>query len=175
MSSRSRSMCWRACFAAGLLGGLYAQMAPAEDAFAGTWELRAADSNYASGEIPESMTIRLQPAEEGEHYFSRTVGRNKRVSTAEYTAAYDGRLAMVVGDSGLLAPVSLRRIDARTIESTYQRAFHVVARTLRVISADGHTMTVATTTNEAAKDAVNVSVFKKRPQVPGRAQHGQSQ
>ena len=175
MSAHFRSMHWRACFAAGLLGGLYAPTAPAEDLFDGIWELRAADSRYASGELPESMTIRLQPAEQGEYYFSRTVGRNKRVTTAEYTAAYDGHLAMVVGDSGLLAPVSLRRIDDRTIESTYLRAFHVVARTLRVVSADGLTMTLATTTSEGVKDAVNVSVFKKRAEVPVRPQPAQSE
>lgn len=171
----SRSTCWRVCFAAGLLGGLYAQMAPAEDVFAGTWELQAAESKYVNGQLPESMTIQLELSERGEHYTSRMVRQNKQVATAEYTAGYDGRLAMVLGDAGLLAPVSLRRIDDYTVEATYRRAFHVVARTLRVISADGLTMTLATTTDEGAGDGVNVSVFKKRAPEPARAQHSQSQ
>jgi hypothetical protein len=175
MSRRPRFQCWSACAAATLLGGLYAPAAPAEDLFAGTWELRPEESKYLNGELPESMTIRLEPSDRGEHYTSRTVRQNKQVATAEYTAGYDGSLAMVLGDAGLLAPVSLRRIDDYTVEATYQRAFHVVARTRRVISADGLTMTLATTTDAGPSGDVNVSVFKKRPPVPVRAQHGQSQ
>lgn len=173
--SRPRFQCWSACVAAALLSALQASSAPADDLFAGTWELCPGDSTYVNGELPESMTIRLEPSEHGEHYASRMVRQNKQVATAEYTAGYDGRLAMVLGDAGLLAPVSLRRIDDFTVEATYQRAFHVVARTLRVISADGLTMTLATTTEQGASDGVNVSVFKKRTTEPGRVQHGQSQ
>ena len=174
MSCRHGFQCWSACVIAALLGSLYAPTAPAEDLFAGTWELRPEESKYLHGDLPESMTIRLESSEQGEHYISRTVRQNKQVATAEYTAAYDGSLAMVLGDAGLLAPVSLRRIDDYTVEATYQRAFHVVARTRRVISSDGLTMTLATTDGGTNGD-VNVSVFKKRPPVSVRPQHGQSQ
>lgn len=177
MKSRSRAQIWmRRCAAAAVLASLLAAAASAADLFAGTWEMNAADSKYAEGELPQSMSIRIESVGQGEHYLSRTVRRNNKVSTAEYTAAYDGSLAMVLGDTGLLAPVSLSRIDDHTLASTYQRAFLVIARSVRVLSSDAGTMTITTTTLGAdGQGAVNVSVFHKQPEVLARSLPGQSE
>jgi hypothetical protein len=154
-----------------MLGILLASSALAEDAFCGRWEMDVAASSYASGDLPQAMTIEMDNANGHEHYRSRTVRRNQQVATAEYTADYDGRLAMVVGDSGMLTPVSLKRVSANIIEATYQRAFQTIARSTRVVSADALTLTITTTISGEPQNTVNVGVYKRgehtRPTVAG--------
>ncbi len=144
-----------------LIGCFVACAAPAADLFTGTWVLNAAASSYATGDMPQSMTIRLDATEQGEHYISQALRKNRQQSTVEYSADYDGTLAMVVGDSGLLSPVSVRRIDPNTVEAVYKRAFQTIAHTVRVVSPDARTMTITTTINGNPQSPVNISVFSK--------------
>jgi hypothetical protein len=144
-----------------VIGCFVAWAAPAADLFTGIWVLNAGASTYATGDMPQSMTIRLDATEQGEHYFSRAVRKNRQKATAEYSADYNGTLAMVVGDSGLLTPVSLRRTDPNTVEVTYQRAFRTIAHTVRVVSPDARTMTITTTVNGEPKERVNIGIFSK--------------
>jgi hypothetical protein len=125
---------------------LLASLARADaDPFIGTWVLRAEVPALGAPEQSLRMQIVMQPAEHGTHYKSKTTHPNRQVTTAEYTADYDGHPAMVLGDSGLLLPVSLTRIDVHTVEVKYMRGFQVVAQSHRVISPDGKTMTITTT------------------------------
>jgi type II secretory pathway predicted ATPase ExeA len=144
-----------------MFGSLSASSALGEDAFCGTWVMDVAASWYATGDLPQAMTIEIDTANGHEHYRSRTVRRNQQVATAEYTADYDGRLAMVVGDSGMLTPVALKRVSANTIEATYQRAFQTIARSTRVVSADALSMTITTTISGEPQNTVNVGVYKR--------------
>ena len=45
----------------------------------------------------------------------------------EYNAGYDERLTTMRQDGGVSAPVSLKRIDAKTAEAHYERGFKTVA------------------------------------------------
>ena len=83
-----------------LIGTLLAAPALGADPFAGTWVMNTAASSYMSGDLPQAMTIEVDVGERGEHYRSRTVRANRTLATAEYTADYDGRLAMVIGTPG---------------------------------------------------------------------------
>jgi hypothetical protein len=144
-----------------VIGTLLAAPAFAADPFAGTWVMNTAASSYMSGDLPQAMTIELDVGERGERYRSRTVRANRTLATAEYTADYDGRLAMVIGDLGLLSPVSLKRLGTSTVEATYKRAFQTIAHSVRVVSADARTMTITTTINGEAINAVNIGVYSK--------------
>jgi hypothetical protein len=144
-----------------MFGTLPASSALGEDAFCGRWVMNVAASSYATGDLPQAMIIEMDTANGHEHYRSRTVRRNQQIATAEYTADFDGRLAMVVGDSGMLTPVSLKRMSANTIEATYQRAFQTIARSIRVVSADALTMTITTTISGEPQNIVNIGIYDR--------------
>jgi hypothetical protein len=136
-----------------------------KDVFCGRWVMSVEASSYATGDLPQAMTIEVETDNGREHYRSRTVRRDQKVATAEYTADYDGRPALVVGDSGLLTPVSLKRLSPSSVEATYQRAFQTIARSTRVVSADALTMTITTTIVGEPKNTVNVGIYKKADSV----------
>jgi len=80
----------------------------------------------------------------------------------EYNAGYDERLTTMRQDGGVSAPVSLKRIDAKTAEAHYERGFKTVATSKRVITGDGQTMTI--TTSETTKEGntiTSVRVFHR--------------
>jgi hypothetical protein len=142
--------------------GLVEVVLAASDPFVGTWVLDPQRSHYESGEVPRRMVIVMSPAAQGIHYRSdTTLSNGNRVST-EYTADYAGDLAMVLGTAGVMAPVSLRRVDERTIECSYMKGIRVVATSRRAISENGSTMTISTVSQ--AKDGTtgtNIAVFDK--------------
>ena len=90
--------CWR-----------WAAAADERDPFLGVWELDTGLSRYESKDMPQKMVIVMQAAPHGVQYRSDTTFADHRVSSAAYTAEYDGRPAMVTGDAGLMAPVVLKR------------------------------------------------------------------
>jgi|KBSMisStaDraftv2_1062788.scaffolds.fasta_scaffold181787_2 hypothetical protein len=134
----------------------------ADDPFIGKWQLDRAQSKYDSGNIPQSMTITMEAGDQGIHYHSETTFSNGRHSTTEYTANYDERLTTVQQDGGVSAPVSLKRIDANTVEAQYERGFRTIATSKRVVSGDGKIMTITTSeTTKEGKAITSISVFHR--------------
>jgi hypothetical protein len=134
----------------------------ADDPFIGKWQLDPTHSKYESGTVPQSMTITMETSDQGIRYHSETTFSNGRHSITEYTANYDERPVIVQQDSGLSAPVSLKRIDANTVEARYERGFKTVASSKRVVSSDGQTMTITTSeTTKEGKTITTVSVFHR--------------
>lgn len=134
----------------------------ADDPFIGKWQLDPAHSKYESGTVPQSMTIAMEATDQGVRYHSETTFSNGRHSTTEYTANYDERLTTVQQDGGVAAPVSLKRIDANTVEAQYERGFKTIATSKRVVSGDGRTMTITTLqTTKDGKTITSVSVFHR--------------
>src|SRR5262249_48624298 len=120
------------CFAIALM--FASVVSAATDPFVGTWALNLERSKYPPGTLPKRMIIRMESADNGIRYRSETIDAAGRTSTAEYVAGYDGKEAIVKGHVGLLLPVSLKRVDANTVESSYMRGFQVVATSRRVVS-----------------------------------------
>jgi len=134
----------------------------AADPFAGTWKLNARKSKYAPGECPKSMVIEMETAGDGIRYRSETEYANGRKSQARYTADYNGAEVIVMGANGLLAPVSLKRIDSNTVVASYLRAMQVIATSRRVVSKNGQVMTITTTsTDKDGKSVTSVGVYEK--------------
>jgi len=136
----------------------------AGDPLAGTWELQPRLSHYASGAVPKRMTVVIEALEGAIHYRSSSETAAGVQSSAEYTAAFDGVPVLVTGHTGLLAPVALRRLDARTVEATYARPFLLLATSRWSASRDGRRLTIATrTTGTATPARTNVSVYRRVP------------
>lgn len=141
----------------------------AADPFDGEWRIDLARSQSAAESADSSdqlvdMVIEMRTDGPVLHYNSETSYRSGRISQTHYTANYDGSLSLVTGTRGLLAPVSLKRIDANTVEASYIRSFHVIVVSRRTVSEDGTVMTITTTpVDPAGKDIVSVFV-RVRPQ-----------
>ena len=86
-----------------------------------------------------------------------------RKSRAEYTADYNGKQKVVMGDHGLLLPVSLKRIDARTVVASYTRGLQVFATSRRVISSDGRRMTITTRfSDQDRKSVMTIGLYERK-------------
>lgn len=132
------------------------------DPFVGVWEMDTGLSKYESQDMPEKMVIVMQAVPHGVQYRSETTFAGHRLSSAAYTAEYDGRPAMVTGDAGLMAPVVLKRKDLHTVEAIYVRGFQTIASSHRVISADGAIMTISTSSKTAqGAEIINVGIYHK--------------
>ena len=144
----------------GVLVGSAAAQTAATDPFLGAWLFDARRSHYESGSVPSRMVIVMSAAAEGIHYRSKTWYVDGRSAVSEYTAAYDGDLATVQGSTGLLAPVSLKRIDASTVEASYFLGLRVVATARRATSPDGRVMTITTVSRDThGQSRTNTAVF----------------
>jgi hypothetical protein len=88
---------------------------------------------------------------------------NGPLATPDYTAAYDGALNTVTASPGMMVPVSLTRVDTRTVEARYVRGLRVQAITRRLLSDDGRFMTVTTEWHTADGGGhKNTAVFERR-------------
>jgi hypothetical protein len=164
--NKNRFIRWMAAamLACALLGTLPAgaQTAEQADPFLGTWKLNTVKSKYPTGTCPKQMTIAMTRVAEGVHYLSESTLADGRTTRSEYTAEYGVRNAVVRGVAGVMLPVSLKRLDAHTVDARYTRGFQVVATSHRVVSDDGRTMTITTMAQNASGESVTtVSVYDK--------------
>jgi len=136
------------------------------DPFFGTWNLERERSHYAKEAPPARMTIVMEDAAQGLHYQSSTRYAGGRAGTSDYTASFNGTPALVVGVTGFLAPVSLRRVDAATIEATYTVGLKKIAWSRWSLNADGTELMVTTTyLGKDGENRQNVAAFRRAKSV----------
>lgn len=142
--------------------GVVQLAAQAVDPLVGTWELSIVKSKYKPGPAPKSETRAYVVAGQDINATSKGVDANGKPTTGAWTVNYDGkdRPTTGLGDGDAL---SLKRIDAFTVEFTQKKAGKVVATGKRVISKDGKVMTITSKgTNAKGQAFNNVEVFDKR-------------
>jgi len=128
----------------------------------GTWKLNVEKSKYNPGPAPQSLTMKIEAAGEGEKATTEGVNAAGAPTKTEYTAQYDGKDSPITGSQNA-DTVALKRLDARTIERTDKKGEKVVATSSRAVSEDGKTMTVTTTGTNAQGQAMNnVTVWEKQ-------------
>lgn len=152
------------CCASVLISGiLWASLAlGATDPFIGKWRLNAQKSRYTPGTLPISMVIEMDSVGDGIHYRSETTYANGNSTHSEYTADYNGREAIVMGSTGLMTPVSLKRVDVNVVVASYVRALRVIATSRRAVSRNGRVMTITTTSPDGdAKVVTTVGVYER--------------
>jgi hypothetical protein len=153
---------WSRGALAAMLLAIGAAAADERDPFVGVWELDTGLSKYESMDMPKTMLIVMQAAPQGVQYRSDTTFANHRVTSAAYTAEYDGPPAMVTGDAGLMAPVVLKRKDRNTVDAVYVRGFQTIASSRRVVSTDGAIMTITTSSKSTqGANIVNIGIYHK--------------
>jgi hypothetical protein len=133
------------------------------DPFAGKWVLDVQRSKYPARARPKSMVIEMETVGQAVRYHSETTYANGRKAQANYSAKYNGQQAVVMGARGLMLPVSLKKIDRRTVVASYTRLLQVVATSRRVVSSDGRSMTITTISkDQAGKQVTTIGVYEKQ-------------
>ena len=132
------------------------------DPFLGEWKLNVQHSVYPPGTCPKQMTIEMTATARGVHYHSNTTYANGARTQAQYVADYNGKQAAVMGDRGFLLPVSLKRIDSRTVLASYIRGTQLMATSRRVVSPDGQRMTITTKSRPSpGKSVTSVGLYER--------------
>jgi len=109
------------------------------------------------------MVIEIESAGEGIHYRSDATYANGVTAHSEYTADYNGKQSLVVGNHGMLLPVSLKRSNSRLVLASYTKGLQVVASSRRVVSRDGRRMTITTISKDrTGADVMTVGVYEKQ-------------
>jgi len=153
----------RYCAVAVILLLATAMAAAFTDPFVGRWVLNPGLSKYPSGTCPRRMVIEIESAGEGIHYRSDATYANGVTVHSEYTADYNGKQSLVVGNHGMLLPVSLKRSNSRLVLASYTKGLQVVASSRRVVSRDGRRMTITTISKDrTGADVMTVGVYEKQ-------------
>jgi hypothetical protein len=114
----------------------------AADLTLGTWQLNVKKSKFLPGPAFQSETRIYEEQGDGVKVTIRTVdGKGKQV-TSVFITTPDGQQHAVSGSGGPADSVGLRRINEFTAESTLLHAGKEIAKTTRVVSEDGKTMTI---------------------------------
>jgi hypothetical protein len=128
----------------------------------GTWKLNVEKSKYNPGPAPKSETLKIEASGQGEKATVEGVNAAGTPIMTQYAAQYDGKDYPYTGSQNV-DTLSLKRIDARTIERTNKKGDKVVSTSTQVISQDGKTVTVTTKGTNAQGQAVdNVTVWEKQ-------------
>ena len=137
-----------------------AQAAQAKsDPFVGTWVLNRAKSEF-SGNVPEKRKTTFEITADGSiKHVTETVVANGSTDRVEYTAKLDGKEVPIL--NSFLSVVSLKRIDARTVERTGKLRGMVVETSTRTVSADGQTLTITTMGDNDGNEYSSTQVFER--------------
>ncbi len=104
----------------------------------GTWKLNVSKSKLGPGPSPRSIISTIEAVGDQTRMTGVRIGADGIRTEAKFTARIDGKDYPLKGSANA-DTVSLRRIDARTIERTDKRAGKVVETSITVFSADGKT------------------------------------
>ena len=125
-----------------------------------TTRLDPSRSKFSPGPGPTAETRTYQFEHEGLKARIVTSFADGQQSSVEYVASYNDVVALVTGSKEVDA-IKMRKIDARTAESTLSQGGKVVGTARRVISPDGRTMTI-TVKRDQPTPLNNVSVYSKQ-------------
>ena len=106
----------------------------------GTWKLNVAKSKLGPGPSPRSITSTIEAVGDSTRMTGVRVDSDGIRTEAKFTAKIDGKDYPIKGSANA-DTVSLKRIDARTIQRTDKRAGKVVETSTTIFSADGKTST----------------------------------
>jgi ribosomal protein S16 len=145
-----------------LVGLALAITAAAADQHSGTWKMNPAKSKYSPGPAPKSSTVKVDLDENEVKINAEIVEASGNPSHVQYEAKFDGKDYPVTG-LPYAETVSVKRIDANTIESTMKKGGQVTMTVTSTVSKDGKTRTSTFKGKDAEGHAVhNVVVSDKQ-------------
>ena len=153
----------RLVLASGFLAAAVLAIAQPMDPFVGTWRLNVAKSKYSPGPAPKSVTSTYQVAGKGYKVSVKSEPASGPVQQWSYATNLDGAESPVTGNNPNADTVTVKRIDANTLEIVNKKAGKITTTQRNVMATDRKTRTVTTTGTDAQGQKVdNVSVFEKQ-------------
>jgi hypothetical protein len=150
-------------FAATLLVALALSVAPAAaDQHSGTWKMNPAKSKYSPGPAAKNLTLKVESDDKGVKVDSEGIDGEGNPTHVQYDAKFDGKDYPVTGVANG-DTVSVKRIDANTIQTTIKKGDQVVMTVTARVSADGRTRTSTFKGKDTQGHVVNnVVVYDKQ-------------
>ena len=122
--------------------------AQAKDPVLGTWVLNVAKSTGPAGAMPKSGTRTYTATGDKLTMVGEMVGADGKTSKTEMSGAADGKDYAYKGDPNY-DMISIKRIDANSVESTLKKGGKVVSTAARSVSKDGKTLTIVLSGTDA--------------------------
>jgi hypothetical protein len=136
--------------------------AAAADQLSGTWNLNAEKSKYSPGPPPKSLTVVVESDENTYKIDATGTDGDGKPIHVQYSAKFDGKDYPATGVANA-DTVSVRRVDANTVESLQKKDGKVVMTITSKVSKDGKTRTSTWRgKNAEGKEVHNVAVFDKK-------------
>ena len=137
-------------------------VASAADQHSGTWKMNPAKSKYSPGPAAKSITLTVDADENGIKSSSEGTDGDGNPIHVEYDAKFDGQDYPITGAPNA-DTISVKRIDANTIQSTAKKGGDVTMTVTSTISKDGKTRTSTFKGKDAqGRDVNNVVVYDKQ-------------
>jgi len=134
----------------------------AADQLSGKWKMNPEKSKYSPGPAPKDLTVVVESDENNYKLDASGTDGEGKPTHVQYSAKFDGKDYPATGIPNADA-VSLKRIDANTIETLQKKDGKVVMTVTTKVSKDGK---MRTSTwhgkNAEGKDVHNVVVFDKQ-------------
>jgi hypothetical protein len=128
----------------------------------GTWELNLSQSTFNPGPAPKSGTREYKIVGTSVTLVAKGIDAEGKPMLAQYSATFDGKDYPYPGWADI-DTVSLKRIDANTMQATEKQAGKIAMTSTNVISKDGRTMTITINGKNAQGHTVrNILVYDKR-------------
>jgi hypothetical protein len=136
--------------------------AAAADQQSGTWKMNPAKSKYSPGPAPKSVTLNVDSDENNIKITADGTNADGSPTHVEYSAKFDGKDYPITGVPNA-DTVSVKRINATTIQSTSKKAGQVVMTVTSMVSKDGRTRTSTFKGKDTqGNDVNNVVVYDKQ-------------
>jgi len=134
----------------------------AADGLSGTWKMNPAKSKYSPGPAPKSLTVTIKSDANEYNVEASGVDAEGKPTHVAYSAKFDGRDYPVTGVPNA-ETVSVKRIDADTVETTQKKGGQPVMTVTTKVSKDGKTRTSTFVGKDAeGHDVHNVVSFEKQ-------------
>jgi hypothetical protein len=138
-------------------------MAQPNDPAYGVWKLNLAKSKYSPGPAPKEGTVTIEAAGPGRKVTVTVVAADGTALKWGYSGNFDGKDIRVTGDNPDADVVILKRLSASTTRSTWKKGDKRTLVNGISVSADGKTLTVASSgVNAKGQTVKNTQVFDKQ-------------
>lgn len=134
----------------------------AADQSSGTWKMNPGKSKYSPGPAPKNLTVVVESDDTNYKIDATGTDADGKPMHVQYSAKFDAKDYPATGIANADL-VSVKRIDANTIETVQKKDGKVVMTITSKVSKDGKTRTSTWRgKNAEGKDVHNVVVFDKQ-------------
>jgi hypothetical protein len=134
----------------------------AADQASGTWKMNTGKSKYSPGPAPKSLTVVVESDDTNYKIDATGTDADGKPIHVQYSAKFDGKAYSVTGVANADS-VSVKRIDADTVETVQKKDGKVMMTITSKVPKDGKTPTSTWHgKNTEGKDVHNVVMFDKQ-------------